>query len=249
MPPLGMEYAGKTAVIIGASSGIGEALARELHRAGWRLGLLARRTGRLETLAAELGGGVSSGYIDVSKNDRVNCFEAMMADLGDVDLVIFSVGCGYFNAEDDGPDLETVSVNILGFMALAKSAFRYFAKRGQGQLAVITSVVALRGNGEATVYAASKAFQSNYVDGLRESAQQLKLPITITELQPGFVDTAMMKTKVPLSPFMRKLLVCDASTAARQMIRAITRKRKHAYVTRRYAGIALLLKLLPRPGR
>jgi short-subunit dehydrogenase len=77
----------------------------------------------------------------------------------------------------------------------------------------------------------------------------LKLPISVTELQPGFVDTAMMKTKTPLSPLARSLLVCDARTAARQMLRAIFRNRKHAYITRRYAFIAFVLKLLPRPGR
>jgi hypothetical protein len=65
---------------------------------------------------------------------------------------------------------------------------------------------------------------------------------------PGFVDTAMMKTKSPLPPLVRRLLVCDASTATRQMLRAIFRNQKHAFVTKRYALIAFLLKLLPRPG-
>jgi hypothetical protein len=59
----------------------------------------------------------------------------------------------------------------------------------------------------------------------------------------------MMKTKTPLPPLARRLLVCDASTAARQMIRAISCERNHAYITKRYTVIAFLLKLLPRPGR
>jgi NADP-dependent 3-hydroxy acid dehydrogenase YdfG len=183
--PLDMASGGRTAVIIGASSGIGEALARELHQTGWCLGLLARRMDKLETLAEELGAGVSVGYIDLSKSDCTGNLQALMEDLDGVDLIIISAGCGFLNPmHEDGPDLVTVSVNVLGFMAMAQAAFRYFKKRGHCHLAVITSIAALRGSGEATVYAASKAFQSIFLDGLRASAKQLKLPITVTELQP-----------------------------------------------------------------
>jgi short-subunit dehydrogenase len=75
-----------------------------------------------------------------------------------------------------------------------------------------------------------------------------RLPVTVTELQPGFVDTAMLKTRTPLSPLIRRLLVADPSAAARQMLQAINRKEKHAYITRRYIRLAFLLKILPRPG-
>jgi short-subunit dehydrogenase len=241
---------GQTAIIVGASSGIGEALARELHKAGWSLGLLSRRTEKLSVIATDLGARVSVGYADVSSDDCIDRFHGMADALGGVDLVIISAGCGYLNPEHEiGLDRETVAVNVSGFIAIAQAAFRHFRERGHGHLAAITSVAALRGSGDATVYAASKAFQSVYLDGLRESARQKKLSITVTELQPGFVDTAMMKTATPLSPFVHRLIVSDAITAARQMLHAISRKKKHAYITRRYAGIALLLKVLPRPGR
>lgn len=247
---LDMKSEGRTAVIIGASSGIGEALARELHKDGWRLCLLARRVDKLTALAAQLGSGVFVGYLDVSKSDCVDRFHAMTEDLGGADLVIISAGCGYLNPmHESGPDQETVAVNVIGFMAIAQAAFRLFLTRGQGHLAAITSVAALRGSGEAAAYAASKAFQSTYLDGLRASAHALRVPITVTELQPGFVDTAMMKTKNPLPPLVRRLLVCDAPTAARQMLRAIFRNQKHAFITKRYAFIAFWLKLMPRPGR
>ena len=181
--PLDMASGGRTAVIIGASSGIGEALARELHQTGWCLGLFARRMDKLETLAEELGAVVSVGYIDVSKIDCTGSLQALMDDLDDVDLIIISAGCGFLNPmHDNGPDFETVSVNVLGFMALAQAAFRYFKKRGHGHLAVITSVAALRGNGEATVYAASKAFQSIFLVGAktRSSAQKPECSGTFT---------------------------------------------------------------------
>jgi short-subunit dehydrogenase len=112
--------------------------------------------------------------------------------------------------------------------------------RGHGHLAAITSVAALRATSDGAAYAASKAFQSTYLDGLRASAHELKLPITVSELQPGFVETAMMKTETPLSPLVRRVLVCDATIAARQMVRAILRHQKHAYITKRYGVIAFL---------
>jgi len=87
-----------------------------------------------------------------------------------------------------------------------------------------------------------------YLDGLRESAQQKKLSITVTELQPGFVDTDMMKIETPLSPFVRRLVVSDTTITARQMLHSISRKKNHAHIARRYALIALLMKLFPRPG-
>lgn len=248
MPLWGMNIAERTAVIVGASSGIGAALARELHRAGWRLGLLARRIDNLNALAADLGDRVSVAYCDVSKKDCIDSFNAMAQRASGADLVVISAGCGYLSpTHNNGQDEEMVSVNITGFMAIAQAACRHFHTRGHGHLAAITSVAALRGNSDGMTYAASKAFQSAYLDGLREATRQAGVPVTITELQPGFVDTAMMKTRTPLPPVARRLLVCDAPTAARQMLRAITRKQKHAYITKRYGPIAFLLKLVPRP--
>lgn len=240
----------QSAIIVGASSGIGEALARQLHQAGWRVGLLARRIDRLSAIAAELGSDVSMGFIDIAKEGCAKAFHQMATSMGGVDLVVLSAGCGYLNPDHElAPDRETVAVNVSGFMEIATEAFVYFEQRGRGHLAAITSVAALRGNADGAAYAASKAFQSVYLDGLRDSARQKKLAICVTELQPGFVDTAMMKTRVPLSPMLRRLVVSDATTAARQMLRAIQRRKKHAYITKRYALIAFFAKLLPRPGR
>jgi short-subunit dehydrogenase len=239
----------KSAIIVGASSGIGEALARQLHEEGWTLGLLARREERLAAIAANLKDRTLIGYADVSKSDCSDRFETMLEALGVVDLVIISAGAGHLNFQHDILlDQETTVVNVFGFVAIAEAAFRHFEQRGHGHLAAITSIASLRGSAAATVYAASKAFESVYLDGMRDFARLKKLAITVTELQPGFVNTDMMKTETPLSPLMRRLIVSDPTTAARQMLRAISRKKKHAYITKRYRLIAWLLKLLPRPG-
>jgi short-subunit dehydrogenase len=240
---------GRTAIIIGASSGIGEALAHQLNREGWRLGLLARRLDRLERILQALGSDTAVQYLDIARDDATAVFETFADKLGRVDLVIISSGTGHLNrGMDTGLDMDTVSVNVIGFMKLAQTAMRLFLKRGSGHLVGITSVAAFRGNCDAAAYAASKAFQSVYLDGLRELASKSGLPIAVTEAQPGFVATAMMKTDQPLSPFVRWLVVASPEKAAHQIARAIRRRRKHAYITRRYGLVAFIARLLPRPG-
>jgi len=237
----------RTAVIIGASSGIGEALAHELHRAGWRLGLLARRRERLEALRDTLAPDTVVGGLDVTQSDAAAILERLLEELGGVDLVIISTGTGHNEALHRELDVETVTVNVLGFMAVAQVAMRHFLSGGRGHLVGISSIAALRGNRAAT-YAASKAFQSVYLDGLREVARHSGHPIVVTDVQPGFVDTAMMKPDRPLPAVARRLFVASPAKAARQILRAIQKRKKHAYITRRYALVAFVLKLLPRPG-
>jgi short-subunit dehydrogenase len=242
-------HAGRTAVIIGASSGIGEALARELNRDGWHLGLLARRLDRLEALRETLAPETVVRGLDVTQPDAAAILEQVIDELGGVELVIVSAGTGHLNHDLQWePDLDTVTVNVLGFMTVAQTAMRHFLARGRGHLVGISSVAALRGNREAAAYSASKAFQSVYLDGLRDLARHSGFPIAVTEVQPGFVDTAMMKTDPPLSPMVRRLLVASPAKAAQQILRAVQRRKKHAYITKRYAVVAFVFKLLPRAG-
>lgn len=240
-------HSGRTAVIVGASSGIGEALARELNRDGWRLALLARRVDRLAALRQSLAPATVVGRLDVKRDDAAAILDNVIDELGGADLVIISSGTGHLNRDlNEELDLETVSVNVLGFMRMAQAAMRHFLKRGRGHLVGITSVAALRGIGDAAAYSASKAFQSNYLDGLRDLARRTGRPIAVTEVQPGFVDTAMMKTERALPAVARWLLVASPARAARQIMRAVRSRTKHAYITKRYALVALLFKILPR---
>ena len=240
---------GRTAVIIGASSGIGEALAHQLNRERWRLGLLARRLDRLEVLRQTLAPGTVVRRIDVTSDDAAAILDDVLNELDRVDLVIISAGAGHNNRDLNAElDVDTVTVNVLAFMKTAQVAVRHFLRRGRGHLVGISSVAALRGNGAGAAYAASKAFQSVYLDGLRDLARQSGLPIVVTEVQPGAVDTAMLKPERPLPPVVRRLFVAPPAKAARQILRAVQKRKKHAYITGRYALIAFMLRLLPRPG-
>jgi short-subunit dehydrogenase len=237
----------RTAVIIGASSGIGEALAHELNRDGWRLGLLARRLDRLEALRNTLAPDTIVRGLDVAEPDAATILEQVLVELGGVDLVILSAGTGHNGTLHWEQDVETVTVNVLGFMAVAQVKMRHFLERGRGHLVGITSIAALRGN-RAAAYAATKAFQSVYLDGLRDVARHSGHPIVVTEVQPGGVDTAMLKPDRPLPALVRRLFVASPEKAARQILRAVRNRKKHAYITRRYGPVAFILRLLPRPG-
>jgi NADP-dependent 3-hydroxy acid dehydrogenase YdfG len=238
-----------TAVIVGASSGIGEALAKELHRRGWRLALLARRLGRLEALRAEVGAETIVRAFDVSGEHADDALAGVLDEIGNVDVVVISAGTGHLNpALVAEPDEETIRVNVRGFAAAARTAMAHFLANRSGHLIGITSVAALRANHVGAIYAASKAFQSVYLDGLRELAARRGHRIAVTEIQPGFVDTAMMKIDRPMSAVARRLLVASPDVAARQIARTVLTRPKHAYVTRRYRILAWLLRLLPRPG-
>jgi len=246
MPTVGgsiMAETAGTAVVIGASSGIGEALARQLAATGWRLGLAARRLDRLEALAREISPSALSRRIDLAApGPATAALEGLFRDLGGVDLVVISAGTGYLNPDLDWAlDRETLDVNVLGFTVVAHAAMRHFIARGRGHLVGITSVGGLRGDADGAAYCGTKAFQSIYLDGLRALAAQKRLPITVTEAQPGFVETAMMKAKTTF-------WVASAEAAARAIMAAVHRRAKHAYITRRWGLIAFLFRRLPRPG-
>jgi short-subunit dehydrogenase len=105
-------------------------------------------------------------------------------------------------------------------------------------LVAISSVAALIGSRQAPAYSASKAFVSNYLEGLRGVMRNLRLPITITDIRAGFVDTVMAQGS-------GIFWMASREKAARQIYHAITKKRAHIYVTRRWRLIAWLFKIIP----
>ena len=129
-------------------------------------------------------------------------------------------------------------VNVLGFAAMVNVAAEHLQARRSGHLVGISSLAALRGIGAAPAYAASKAFVSNYLQGVRYRFKKLKLPVVVTDVQPGFVDTRMAKGD-------RLVWVASPQTAARQISAAIRGRKQHVYVTRRWRLVAWLVRFLP----
>ena len=232
-----------TAVIVGASSGIGHALAKELSSRGYTLGLVARREDLLRQLASELPGKSIVDVVDVTNLDQATeRLTAMFEKLGQVDLFIYNSGIGRTNPPLDlAPELDTVQVNVVGFVNAMNVAVKAMERQGSGHLVGVSSIAGFRGAGRIPAYGASKAFMSNYLEGLHCRMTAISPAFAVTDVLPGFVRT-------PMTASNKKMFwVATAEKAARQIVDAIVAKRRIVYVTRRWRLIAWLMRALPVP--
>jgi short-subunit dehydrogenase len=230
----------RNAIIIGASSGIGRALAKVLASHGYKVGLVARRMELLQEIANEIHTTTFVKAIDVSKPaEAMQRLRELIAEMQGAELFVISAGTGFINPKLEWePEDETIAVNVSGFAAIANVAVSHLEARGSGHLVGISSIAALRGNPDAPAYGASKAFMSNYLQGLRYRFSKLQLPVVVTDVQPGFVDTAMAKAD-------RKFWMATPEKAAAQIFAAVRKRKRHVYVTRRWRLIAWLIKAMP----
>lgn len=228
------------AIIVGATSGIGKSLALLLADNGYKVGITGRRENLLAELHTKKPNSFYSLAFNVTANDLEKNLQILTKQLDGLDLLIFSAGIGELN-KDLNIDLElpTIDVNVKAFNKVVIWAFHYFEKQKTGQIAVISSIAGLRGGGIAPAYNASKAYQINYLEGLRQKVRKQKLAISITDARPGFVDTAMAKAE-------EKFWMATPEKAALQIFNAIKTKKNVIYITKRWRIIAWFLKLMPR---
>jgi short-subunit dehydrogenase len=230
----------KKAIIMGASSGMGKELAKILSGNDYIVGLAARRIDLLSELQKELPNKSFIKQIDISKPEEAEIkFKEMIGKMGDIDLVVISAGYGDLNSKLKWPiEKATIDVNVTGFALIAGIALQHFLDRGSGHLVGISSIAALRGQRRAPSYSASKAFVCNYLEGLRHIAIKSRKPIFVTDVQPGFVKTPMAKGN-------NLFWISTAQKAASQIYNAIAKKKKHAYITKRWRIVAWLVKIVP----
>ncbi len=132
-----------------------------------------------------------------------------------------------------------IDLNVAAFTLLADWAFRFFRNQGHGHLAAISSIAGLRGLRHAPAYNASKAYQISYLEALRQKSNYLKIPITVTDIRPGFVDTPNAKGE-------GRFWQASVAKASRQIFSAIRSGKKVIYITKRWWLIAMVMKLVPR---
>ncbi len=230
-----------TAIVVGASSGIGKAMAEQLAAAGWRVGLTARKLENLAPVLAILGDSGVAKAVDLDDPDAARAsLQVLAAELGGVDLWVLNAGTGVLNRSFAWePERQTIATNVLGFAAMADVAVHHCIARGEGRIVGISSVAKKRGHPFTASYSGSKAFVSLYLDGVRQYLKRAAPKVSVTEAAPGYIDT-------PLQRFDEAFWVASAQTAAKQIIAAALARRKHAYVPRRWALIAAMLSLLPR---
>ncbi len=228
------------AIIIGASSGIGKELAKQFSKDKILLGLTGRRIELLEELKSNLPFDSIVKYMDITdcKISKLQ-LEDLITEMGGVDLIVISSGTGYTNKELEwNLELETINTNVTGVTSLICTSVNYFQLKGSGHLAVISSIASLRGSSECPAYNASKSFISNYLEGMQCKVKKRGANISITDIKPGFMDTAMAQGD-------GLFWVTPVSVAGHQIYKAINSKKKSVYITKRWALIAFILKRLP----
>ncbi|GAA3548959.1 SDR family oxidoreductase [Amycolatopsis ultiminotia] len=238
----------KNILVTGASSGLGEGMARQFAARGRNLALCARRTERLDELAAELrtaypGIRVVTRALDVNDHDRVvTVFDEFRAELGGLDRVVVNAGIGKGQPVGKGrfdANRQTMETNFVAAAAQIEAAAAIFREQRGGHLAVVSSFSALRGLPKnVTAYAASKAGISSFVDGTRLELRGSG--ITVTELRPGYVRTEMTGRAG------NTLLMTSAEKGAHALVKTIEAEPKRAYVPAwPWVPLTVVMRLIP----
>lgn len=211
----------RAAFVTGASSGLGRGLAVRLARAGWNVGLAARRAGELEVTASSVrahGADAAVLPCDVADREAVRAAVARCTErLGPVDLLVANAGVGATTRAGtlDGQEVaRVIQVNFLGTVYAVEAVLPAMLARGRGQIAGVSSLAAFRGLPGRAAYSASKAAQVNFLESLRNEVRRSGVLVTV--ITPGFVDTALTGTSQHPRPFL-----LDVDDAVERMYRAI----------------------------
>ncbi len=216
----------QTILITGASSGLGEGMAREFAAKGRHLALCARRTDRLQALKAELesahpGVRVSVRALDVNDHAQVFAvFRAFKEEFGTLDRVIVNAGLGKGQPIGKGrfdANLQTAQTNFIAALAQCEAAVEIFRAQNSGHLVGISSMSAMRGlPRNLTTYAATKAGLAALLEGTR--AELLRTPIAVSTIFPGYIATEL-SSKSAKTPLM-----VDTASGCRALVAAIERE-------------------------
>ncbi len=229
------------AIIIGASSGIGNEVARLLLQRGWHCGIAARRTEPLEQLRSEYPQLTETGTIDITSEEAPERLLQLIERLGGMDLYFHASGIGKQNRDlQTDIEMRTVDTNAMGFTRMVDTAFNYLASHGGGHIAAISSIAGTKGLGPAPSYSATKAFQNTYLQALEQLANARRLNIRFTDLRPGFVDTPLLDGDNHFPMMLRPQQV------AKEMVESIERRRHVRVIDWRWRIITALWRLIPR---
>ena len=229
----------KNAIVFGATSGIGRELAKLLVNAGYRVMITGRRIERLEEIKAESPDNYIAQQHDITDlNATDDMFKKLPSIFDTVDLIVHNAGIATPNYKLEwDKDAPTIYTNVVGATKVYQLAYNYFAEQGHGHLVGVTSVASLRGNRQVPAYHASKAYQASYLESLyMKSLRTKKAKINVTEIIPGFVDTDIIMGNT--------FWMSSVDKASRQIYTAIKKKKRKAYITKRWQLVAFVLRIV-----
>lgn len=231
----------KTAIVFGATSGIGKAITEILIKDGYKVAITGRRLEKLKEIKNQYSNQVYVVQNDIQKVDEVEkTLNEIVLEFETIDLIIQSSGVGHINPKLEwDKEIETIKTNVVGVTKLYDLSYNLFRKQGFGHLVGITSIASIRGNRGAPAYFSSKAYQKAYLESLYMRTKTIKSKkVFITDIRPGFVDTAMA-----LGDGIFWMVTLEK--AAKQIYSAIKKKKRVAYISKRWSIIAFVLKIAP----
>lgn len=233
----------KRIVIVGASSGLGERIALDFARYGFRVGVAARREDRLKRIKDRYPDRVEYMTIDVTRHDAVERFERLIELIGGMDTLLYCSGTGFQDPALADTKIEsTLAVNVTGFARIVAAAYRYFrstANAHAGQIAAITSVAGTKGLGVAATYSSSKRFQQQFLDSLEQLAYTQQVNVDFTDIRPGFVRTELLASDKDYPMLM------SVDHAAPLIELAVLKRRRRAVIDSRWAVVTALWRMVP----
>jgi NAD(P)-dependent dehydrogenase (short-subunit alcohol dehydrogenase family) len=236
----------KQAIVVGASSGIGEALARRLAQDGCRVALVARRGEELEQLAKELNDRTGTEMAIWAQHDVLNraevpwLFQDLALRLGGVDAIFYAAGIMPKVALDEysgEKDAAIMEVNTLGAMAWLNEAAARFERTKRGAIVGIGSIAGDRGRRGNPAYCTSKAALATFLESLRN--RLARFGVNVVTIKPGFIDTDMTRGMPGL------FWLINADRAAELIIKAARSGSGTAYIPGRWRFVGLIVRSIP----
>jgi short-subunit dehydrogenase len=235
----------RVALITGASSGIGRALALELGRRGARVGLMARREAELLSVAEEVrraGGEALALPADVRDPEAIkSAAERVREKWGRVDVLVANAGMSTTTAAtklDAAEAGDVISINVLGVVNSVAAVLPDMLQRGSGHLVAISSLSSYRGMPSSGAYSASKAAVSTFFESLRVDLRKSNIDVTV--IHPGFIRTPMTAGRKKKLPFL-----LEPEDAACRIIRAVERRARTYAFPWQLASLVRVIRHMP----
>lgn len=227
-------------IVVGASSGIGRAIALQYAKSGARVAALARREDALGELSAE-NPTIKTYPHDVTDFDAVPAlFQQICRDLDGLDIIVYVAGVQPAVAENEfnfEKDRAMIEVNLLGAMAWLNQAALRFERAGKGSIVGVSSVAGDRGRSAFPGYHTSKGGLNVYLESLRNRIA--KKGVTVTTIKPGFVQTRLLENA------SKTFWVITPDDAARQIREAVTKGKQVVYTPARWRYVMLIIQHIP----
>ncbi len=227
-------------IIMGGTSGIGLETARACINAGWRVGVAGRRLELLERLRLEAPEQVEIAQIDITQEQASGQLDELIKRMGGMDCYLHVSGIGFQNmALEPSIEERTIETNCAGFTRMVDTVYSYFRQRGEGHIAVVSSIAGTMGLGSAPAYSATKRYQNTYIEALAQLNHMQELKIRFTDIKPGFVKTDL------LNDGKHYPMLLSPERVAQRILRALKRKERSVIIDWRYALLVFAWRLIP----